>query len=144
TAGVQFNVSTLGYDSVVVRWDHRHSNTSSRWWQFQYSLDGSSFSAAGLANDGLFAGTTGDTWFNNRTVDLSAIAGVANNANVPFRIVAVFAPGTNAYAASQGTSSYAGGTARFDMVTIEGSEIPSPGALALLSLAGLLGKGRRR
>ena len=143
-SGVQFNVSTFGYDSIVINWDQRHSNTSSRWVQFQYSLDGVNFTAAGLAGDGLFQGTAGDTWFNNRTVDLSSIAGVANNANFAFRIVAVFAPNTNAYAASTSTSTYAGsGTWRFDMVTLSGNEVPAPGALALLAAGGLV-MGRRR
>ncbi|MFO0782794.1 MAG: hypothetical protein U0636_03830 [Phycisphaerales bacterium] len=143
-AGVQFNVSTVGYDSIVITWDQRHSNTSSRWVQLQYSLDGVNFTAAGLAGDGLFQGTSGDTWFNGRSVDLSSIAGAANNANFAFRIVAVFAPNTNAYAPSTSTSSYAtSGTWRFDMVTLSGNVVPAPGALALLAAGGLV-MGRRR
>lgn len=143
-SGVRFDVSTVGYDSVIVSWDQRHSNTSSRYVQLQYSTDGTNFSAAGLTNDGIFLGTAGDTWFNGRTVDLSSIAGVANNASFAFRIVAIFAPTTSAYAASNGASSYAGsGTWRFDMVTVSGSTIPGPGALALFGCATLLTRRRR-
>jgi len=142
--GVQFNVSTVGWDSIVVNWDQRHSNTSSRWLQFLYSLDGTNFTSAGLADDGIFSGPAGDTWFNVRTVDLSSIAGAADNANFAFRVVAIFAPDTSAYAASNSSSSYGGGTWRFDMVTVNGTVIPSPGALALLGAAGLVSRRRRR
>lgn len=145
TAGVQFNVSTVGFASgIVVSWDQRHSNTSSRWVQFQYSLDGVNFTSAGLAGGGLFEGTSGDTWFNGRTVDLSSIAGAANNANFAFRVVASFDPAGGAYAASTSTATYAAtGTWRFEMVTVAG-EVPAPGALALLAVAGVLGSRRRR
>lgn len=145
TAGVQFNVSTVGYENIIVSWDQRHSNTSSRYLQLQYSLDGSSFSAAGLLNDGIFEGTAGDTWFNNRTVDLSTIVGASNNANFAVRIVAIFAPTTSAYAASNSTGTYAAsGTWRFDMVTVSGTAVPAPGAFALLGVAGLTAARRRR
>lgn len=144
TRGVQFNVSTINWDKIVVSWDQRHSNTSSRFVQFLYSIDGTNFSNAGLANGGIFEGNAGDTWFNNRTVNLGAIAGVANNANFAFRIVSTFAPGTSAYAASTSTSSYAAtGTWRFDMVTINGNLVPAPGAIALLGVAGLIARRRR-
>jgi len=43
TRGAQFAVSTLGWHDVVVSYDLRHSNASSRYEQFQYSLDGVNF-----------------------------------------------------------------------------------------------------
>lgn len=133
--GVQFNVSTLGFENIAVSYDLRHSNTSSRYEQFQYSLDGSTF-----VDFALFDGNAGDTWFNGRTVDLSAISGADNNANFAFRVVSVFAPSTSAYAASNTGSNYAtSGTWRFDMVTVSGNTIaavPEPETYAML-LAGL-------
>lgn len=133
--GVQFNVSTLGFENIAVSYDLRHSNTSSRYEQFQYSLDGSTF-----VDFALFDGNAGDTWFNGRTVDLSAISGADNNANFAFRVVSAFAPSTSAYAASNAGSSYAtSGTWRFDMVTVSGNTIaavPEPETYAML-LAGL-------
>lgn len=139
--GVQFNVSTVGFDSVVVSYDLRHSNTSSRFELFQYSIDGGS----NWVNFVTFEGNAGDTWFNGRTVDLSSVAGVADNANFAFRVVATFGPAGGGYVASNGTSSYAGsGTWRFDMVTVAGNVVPAPGALALLAAAGTLGLARRR
>lgn len=133
TAGVQYNVSTLGFENIVLNYDLRHSNTSSRFEQVQYSLDGTSF-----VDIALFDGNAGDTWFNNRTIDLSSITGANNNANFAFRVVSTFAPNSSAYAASSTTYATAG-TWRFDMVTASGATIaavPEPESAAML-LAGL-------
>lgn len=132
--GVQFNVSTLGYTDIVVNWDHRHSNTVSRYFQFQYSTDGVNFGSTGLAGDGIFEATAGDTWFNGRTVDLTGITGVANNSDFAFRVVAIFAP-TGGYLASNPTGTYAStGTGRFDMVTVNGAAVPEPASMAAIGL----------
>jgi PEP-CTERM motif len=134
-SGVQFNVSTLGFENILVSYDLRHSNTSSRYEQFQYSLDGTNFT-----DFALFDGNAGDTWFNQRTVDLSSVVGADNNASFAFRVVSAFAPNTSSYAASNSSSSYAtSGTWRFDMVTISGTAIapvPEPESYGML-LAGL-------
>jgi hypothetical protein len=136
--GVQYGVSTVGFQDIRVTWDQRHSNTSSRFWALLYTTDGSTwntFSATGAGTDsGLYAGVTGDTWFNQRTADLSGIAGVNDNPNFGIRIVASFAPGLSSYTASSPTGTYAtSGTARFDMVTISGSisAIPEPSSVLL-------------
>jgi len=143
TRGVQFNVSTVGWDKIVVNWDQRNSNTASRFVKFLYSLDGVSFTDAGLASGGIFDISAGITWFNGLSANLSAIAGVANNANFAFRMVSTFGP-TGAYMPSNPTSTYGtSGTWRLDMVTINGNFIPAPGALALLGLAGFAARRRR-
>jgi len=135
--GVQFAVSTVGRIGIIVSWDQRHSNTSSRFAQFQYSTDGSSFINFGTP----FAAMTGDTWFNNRTVDLSTITAVENNVNFAFRVVAVFDPAGTNFVASNPASTYGvTGTWRFDQVTV----VPTPGSAALVALAGLVASRRRR
>jgi len=132
TRGVQFNVSTLGFSDISIRYDVRHSNTSARHQQVQYSLDGINF-----IDSTLFTATAGDTWFNGRSVDFSNIAGVTNNANFAFRIVSAFAPGTSTYLPSNPASSYgAGGTLRLDMVTVTG--VPVPAAFWMMA-SGLIG-----
>lgn len=143
-SGVQFAVSTLGFLDVVVSYDLRHSNTSSRYAQFQYSTDGVNF-----IDYALFDGNAGDTWFNKRSVDLTGVAGVNDNASFAFRVVAAFAPGTSGYLASRSTSSYGtGGTWRFDMVTVQAAPVPEPEAYALmlagLGLVGFMARRRHR
>jgi len=144
--GVRFDVSTAGQGALAVSWRERHSNSASRFVQFQYSLDGVDFSSDGLAGDGIFfAGLGGDTWYNGRSVSLAGIAGASNNANFAFRIVAIFAPGTSGYVASTATATYAStGTARFDMVTVSGTIVPAPGVMAAFGVMGLAAARRRR
>lgn len=144
TRGAQFNVSTIGFENIVISYDLRHSNTSARHEQVQYSLDGNTF-----IDIALFSGNAGDTWFNGRTVDLSNISGADNNANFAFRVVAAFAPTTSAYAASNSLNTYATtGTWRFDMATVSGTAVtavPEPKNYAMfLAGLGLMGLIARR
>lgn len=133
TAGIAFAVSTVGFQGITVNWDQRHSNTASRYIQFQYSTDGTSFVDFGPLFD---ANVGGDVWYNNRSVDLSTVPAVNNNANFAFRVVSAFAPSSSVYAPSTATSTYGvTGTQRFDMVTVSGVEVPEPAALSLCGLA---------
>lgn len=139
--GVQFMASTVGFQDIIVTFDQRHSNTSSRFYAGQYTVDGGLNWITAVT----FEGNVGDTWFNNRTIDLSSVAAADNNANFGIRVVGSFAPGSSNYVASSGTATYAAtGTARFDMVTFAGSTIPTPGSLALLAAGGLMVARRRR
>ncbi|MFN7088051.1 MAG: PEP-CTERM sorting domain-containing protein [Burkholderiales bacterium] len=144
TRGVQFNVSTVGFNNVVINYDLRHSNTSSRYEQFQYSTDGVNF-----VDFAQFDGNAGDTWFNGRSVDLSGVASVNNNANFAFRVVSTFAPSTTGYVASNPSSSYStSGTWRFDMVTVNAAPVPEAETWAMvlagLSLVGFMAARRRK
>ena len=135
TAGVQFKVSTLGWQNLVIRWDMRASNTGSKYSRLQYTTNGTTFI------DFPTATSLSGTAFESKTNSLASTPGVNNNPNFAFRIVAEFEStavnNTNAnYAAS--TSYGTGGTLRFDMVTISGIPVtPAGAAPALLSQPGI-------
>jgi len=134
TAGVEFKTSTVGRQNVQVIFDQYFSATSSKYSQFQYSSDGTTFVDFGSQVVGLV-----NTWSNNNTFDLSSILGVNNNANFAFRIVSALAPNTTGYEGTGGT--YAtDGSWRFDMATVKAdassTSIPTPAMLP-----GLVGMG---
>ena len=138
TAGIEFAVSTLGFSGIQVSFDSRHSNTSSNTLRLQYSVDGSTFTDSVQYTFVPAATGTGDTWYNTRSADLTAIAGLDDNPNAKFRLVTEFDPGTGNYLASRSTSTYGTtSTLRFDMITVSGvaAAVPEP------ATAGLIGVG---
>jgi len=154
-SGARFNASTANQENIVVSLDIQATDGSSRHAQFQYTLDGSTFSSFGGLLD---FNTTNDRWANGITFNLSSITAASDNANFGFRVVSAFSPDafTNANGlqaantafqrADAGTNVYTGGAGnyRFDMVTVSGTLIPAPAAAALLGLAGLMAGRRRR
>jgi MYXO-CTERM domain-containing protein len=102
----------------------------------QYSTNGTNFTDFGDVITG-----AGDAW-TSVSRDLSSLTTTDNNSTFAFRVVSVFAPGTSAYAAA-GTTYAVTGTYGFDLVTVNGTAIPSPGAIALLGFAGLVARRRR-
>jgi hypothetical protein len=146
TRGVMFQAPTPEGAGIVITWSQRHSSSSSRWTRFEYTLDGSTFTSVGIPNDGLLeANTGGDAWINDRSVDMSKITGVASNPNFAFRIVTVFAPGTETYVPTGSASNYStSGTMRFDVVTVTATPLPGPGTASLLGAAVLVSRRRTR
>lgn len=133
TAGVQFVLSTTGYNNITVSWDQRNSATAANRTRLQYTTDGTTwlnFDASdanatnlnGTTNLGFDAGryiTSAGTVWINRSANLSAITGINNNPNFGIRIVTEFADGVSYVGVS---STYApGGTIRFDNVTVAGT-----------------------
>lgn len=122
TAGVQFNVSTVNQAGIIFRFEQRHSNTSANTYVAQYTADVTAATPVWVdAQTFTFtpaATGTGDTWYNARIVDVSSITALDNNPNVAFRVVSAFDPVAGDYVASKLGSTYGGGTARFDMVTV--------------------------
>lgn len=136
TAGVQFNVSTAGYENINFMFDQRLSNTAANTWMVQYCTD--VFAGEPVWVDAqLFTVVpqptgTGDTWFNQRAVDFVSVSGLNNNANAGFRIVSDFDPNSGNYLAARSTSTYGpAGTSRFDMVTVSGTLITATPAIDL-------------
>ena len=93
TAGVQFIVSTDGYQNVTVYWDQRHSNTSANRIRLQYTLNGNTWlnfeaSSTNAVNtlggndvgfdNGRYIATAGDSWYV-RSADFSGISGATSN-----------------------------------------------------------------
>jgi endonuclease G, mitochondrial len=125
TRGVQFNVSTLGYQNIGIRWDQRVSGTASKYFRLQYTTNGTDYLDYNVVT---ITNTTSS--FEAKTNDLSGLIVVNNNSNFSFRIVAEFestAIGTaNANYVTTSASSYAtAGTVRYDMLTVYGTPIPS-------------------
>lgn len=120
--GVQFNVSTAGQADITFGFEQRLSNTANNTYVVQYTTDRTATAPVWVdAKTFTFtpeATGTGDTWYNERIVDLSAITELDDNANVAFRIVSAYDPVLGDYRAARSTSTYAGGNVRFDMVTI--------------------------
>jgi len=138
TAGVRFNVSTSGKRDISIRWDHRASNTGSKYVRLQYTTNGLSFVDYPLA-------ATVTTAFTAQTNDLTSIPAVNNNSNFAFRIVAEFessaANTINSNYVAAGTTYGTGGTLRFDMVTVSGNPLNPPTMPASLS-SPVLGLGQ--
>ena len=126
TAGAQFNFSTVGQAGIIFKFEQRHSNTSANTYVAQYTADRTAGSPIWVdAQTFTFtpaATGTGDTWYNARTADVSSITALDNNPNVAFRLVSAFDPIVGDYVASRSTSTYGGGTARLDMVTVSSNE----------------------
>lgn len=113
TAGFEFAVPTGAFvDPIYVTFDPRGSNTSSKWQQYEYSLDGTSWNV--LGNNG---GLLTNSFTATPMVSLNLPAGCGGNDSFRFRIVSIFDSGTGDYAAVGTASVYGiGGTWRLDNV----------------------------
>ncbi len=126
TAGVEFAVSTVGFQDLAFSFNIRHSNTAANTIVVQYSTDGTTFVDAQTFTFTPAPTGTGDTWYD-RSVDLSTITALNDNPNAKFRVVSAFDPVAGEYLASRSTSTYgSGGTMRYDNVTITGSPLVAP------------------
>lgn len=132
TAGFQFNVSTENFENIIVTLTERASNTASKWVEYQYTTNGTSWNT--LSNNG---GVLDNDFATNSvtTLDFTAIPAADNNPNFAVRVVTIFEPGTTAYAPIGATSTYQGGNFRIDNVAFAGT--PLTAGVAKNNIAGL-------
>lgn len=117
TAGIKFAFSTVGYVGISTSFDTAGHNQSSRWQQYEYTTDGTTWNI--LSNN---AGGLNAT-FTTRTLNFPASCD--NNPNFAFRIVSIFNPsGGTQYEQVQG-GGYNGSNGKwyFDNVAISYSSL---------------------
>lgn len=114
TAGVQFSVSTMGYQNICLAWHQRHSATASKYTRLQYTTDGTTFNDLDLHT------MSADSTFVFVSRNLAAIPAVNNNPNFAFRIVSEYEGLTNQLYVGTAGNYGAAGTIRFDLVTVYG------------------------
>ena len=137
----QVSMATTGYSDISVSWDQTRSGTGPASFSLTMSTDGganfttllASYTVvqAGFAGTGTTAwnATTNQTGFTTTTVvGISA----ANKGNVLFRFSSLSTTAT-------------AGTGRVDNISVTGAvvPVPTPGAIALVGLAGLVARRRR-
>lgn len=119
TAGFQFNVNTANYSGITVTFDPRGSNTASKWQQYQYTVNGTTWIPVG--NNG---GALTNVFTTTPMVTVTLPADAGNNDNFGFRIVSIFDPAGTDYAAVGASSTYGpGGAWRIDNVTFSGTSL---------------------
>lgn len=134
TAGVLFRVSTVNRETIFLNWQQRVTATASKYYRLQYTTNGTTFldwePAIVMA---------ADSTFESKSVNLTGVPNVANNANFGFRIVSEWestatGAGNSSYVGT--TSGYStGGAVRFDLVTVAGTPVAA-GAFSLQNLTG--------
>jgi hypothetical protein len=143
----QFQVSTLGMNSIALTWDQTSSNTGPANFLLAYSTNGTSFtnvtSYSALANGGANPAWSFGSASSAYTLafDLTNVTALDNQANVYFRLIDA------SNVAANGGSVASAGTDRVDNFSVNGvSAVPLPAAAWLLG-SGLFGLGgfiRRR
>ena len=116
TAGFQFAVSTENYTGITVSFDPRSSGTGSKWQQYEYSTDGTTWNIIGDN-----AGALVNAFTATPMVTVTLPVAAENQANLVFRIVSVFVPSTSAYDSVAGGTYAEGGAWRIDNATFSGT-----------------------
>lgn len=110
TAGIQFTLSTLGFEDIHAGFAVRGSNTASKWAEFQYSIDQGTTWVTVQDNEGLF----NNGW--QGTYEILLPEETAQQEVLQFRIVTIFEPGTEEYQPIDSGNYRTSGTLRIDDV----------------------------
>ncbi|WP_172280393.1 T9SS type A sorting domain-containing protein [Chryseobacterium sp. LAM-KRS1] len=118
TAGFKFEVDTSGYSAISVSLNIAGSNTSSKYFQMQYTTNGTEWFDVGNVIE--IGPTSSSNWVS---MNNSIPAGANNKTQFAVRIVSVFDPANSStYTAVGASSNYStSGAARVDNVTISGT-----------------------
>jgi MYXO-CTERM domain-containing protein len=134
----QATLSTLGFTSISISWDQARSSTGPAAFRLLMSVDGGvNFSelmsyTVLQSGGGSAPGTWSSTTYNSIYTNPFSVSSAADNlSQVIFR-----------FQNFEAVASSASGSNRIDNVVISG--VPAPGAVALLGLAGLAARRRRR
>ncbi len=127
----QFQTSTIGYTDIEFGWSQTRSGTGPADFKIEWSTDGVIFSD-------LFSYTVD-------AISWSSAAGNPASVFLPLSLPTGAADVASLYVRITSTVGAAsGGTNRVDDIFFNGRQIPAPGALALLGLAGVVCGSRRR
>ena len=130
--GVQYNVSTVGYQNIKFTWDQRWSGTSVNTVRVKYTTDGLAWTdfvmtdqnttyCNGVLDGGRFQNNGVGDQYRRVSVDFVAIPAANNNPNFAVRILAAHYQATGEFRQTVLTGSIAtGGTWRFDNVKVDG------------------------
>jgi len=131
--------STTGFTNLNFSFDLTRSSTGPASWEVVMSLDGGATFASLIPSLDLTAVSWSSSTYNpasTYSVGLGRSAIDAGSVMVRVRALVDAVSSSGAFAA--------GGTARIDNVMVYGDVIPAPGAVALLGIAGLAARRRRR
>jgi MYXO-CTERM domain-containing protein len=143
----QASFSGAGYSGLSFAWDFTRSTTGPATWTVIMSVDGGSNWSTLIATytpivnsaTPTGAGTWNTSTYNAAYTSSIALGASADNASSIIVRVQALVDSVNSSGVYQ-----AGGTARIDNVFVNGTAVPAPGAVALLGVAGLAARRRRR
>jgi MYXO-CTERM domain-containing protein len=143
----QASFSGTGYSGLSFAWDFTRSSTGPATWTVIMSVDGGTNWSTLIATytpivnsaTPTGAGTWNTSTYNAAYTSSIALGASADNASSIIVRVQALVDSVNSSGVYQ-----AGGTARIDNVFVNGTAVPAPGAVALLGVAGLAARRRRR
>jgi len=130
--GVQYNVSTVGFQNIFFTWDQRSSNTAVNTMRVKYTLDGTTWTdfvmtdqnttyCNGVLDGGRFQNSAVGDNYRRVSVNFTSITGANNNANFAVRVLAAHYQTSGEFRQTGVPTSIAtAGTWRFDNVSIGG------------------------
>lgn len=160
--GIEFDVSTVGYQNILVDFDwfctnqgiadmqiqyNLNTNNAGGWTNWTGAVNGNQATTTGAGGSTILVATpnaynTAGTTAKYNQIDLSSIAGSANDANLGIRLVSCYDPTLGNYAgASGGVYNNSSGNWRFDQIAVRGMvaspELPT-GVIFGVAAAGIL------